>query len=159
MFDKRNIIIGFMFLIILLMGYLLIQSPKIIKETVTREKRIYIKADAVITGGTSASITPDGSVAVSGVNLSIKTNTDYTEKDKEKSKTDYSIHGLAFGIGTYLSLQPNILNLQDISYNLENWSVELSYINNRDILTLSYNHIDGKPDLLKISYQRILILF
>lgn len=141
-------------LIILMMGLgLLFMPPKIVKETKVIEKVKYITSNAGITGGTVATISPDGFIGVSGASLTITSTTTITEREKEKDISNYSYSGLYFGIGTYLSVDPNLLN-PALSYNMENWSLDLTYVMTYDLISISYNHINGQPDLLKLNYSK-----
>lgn len=71
-------------ILVALLAFSFFSKPKI--RTITTEKTIYVKSDAVITGGTSASIAPDGAVSVTGENLSVVARTESRTIEKEVTK-------------------------------------------------------------------------
>jgi hypothetical protein len=97
-------------LVICLLAFLYFQHPRVEIRTQIVEKKVYIKSDASITGATNASLAPDGSVSVSGKNLSIATKTETRTSEKDSSTTVINNSGrILVGAGWDSSLELSLM--------------------------------------------------
>ena len=144
------------------------QQAKIIKTQAEHPKTItkkeYVKADTIyitvksklaITGATSATLKPNGDIAVGGTNLSIKSESELASKEEKKESGkdfDASIpvytadkkESLWLGISTvHIDSGNDLLGIK-VDYINGWWKVSASYYRDFEISELAFNKISGK---------------